>query len=113
MFDQIPAEAYLIITTVGAFAMGLLAMFVRSKSAKKPTLVKKFILPPYFMSTGALMFIYPVFRVAPIQILEALAVGILFSTVLTWTSKLEVRDGDNYLKQTKAFVFILFGLLLL
>ena len=41
MFDQIPAEAYLIITTVGAFAMGLLAMFVRSKSAKKPASVKK------------------------------------------------------------------------
>ncbi|WP_203339875.1 CcdC family protein [Planococcus beijingensis] len=113
MFDQIPSEVYLIITTAGAFAMGLLAMFVRSKSAKKPASVKKIILPPFFMSTGALMFIFPIFRVAPIQILEALGVGILFSTVLIWTSKFEVRDGEVYLKQSKAFVFILFGLLLL
>ncbi|WP_298829204.1 CcdC family protein [uncultured Planococcus sp.] len=112
MLDQIPTEVYLIITTVGALAMGLLAMFVRSKSAKKPASVKKIILPPFFMSTGALMFIFPFFRVAPLQIFEALAVGILFSTVLIWTSKFEVRDGDIYLKQSKAFVFILFGLLL-
>ncbi len=113
MLDQIPAEVYLIITTVGALAMGLLAMFVRSKSAKKPASVKKIILPPFFMSTGALMFIFPFFRVSPLQIFEALAVGILFSTVLIWTSKFEVRDGDIYLKQSKAFIFILFGLLLL
>ncbi len=112
MFDQIPTEVYLIITTVGAFVMGLLAMIVRSKAAKKPASVKKIILPPFFMSTGALMFIFPVFRVAPMQILEALAVGILFSTILIWTSKFEIRDEDIYLKQSKAFVFILFGLLL-
>ena len=112
MFDQIPAEVYLILTTVGALTMGLLAMFVRSKSAKKPASVKKIILPPFFMSTGALMFIFPIFRVSPLQIFEALAVGILFSTVLIWTSKFEVRHGDIYLKQSKAFVFILFGLLL-
>lgn len=112
MLDQIPTEVYLIVTTVGALAMGLLAMFVRSKSAKKPASVKKIILPPFFMSTGALMFIFPFFRVAPLQIFEALAVGILFSTVLICTSKFEVRNGDIYLKQSKAFVFILFGLLL-
>jgi len=112
MLNQIPTEVYLIITTVGAFLMGLLAMFVRSKAAKKPASVKKIILPPLFMSTGAFMFIFPFFRVTAIQILEALAVGILFSTVLIWTSKFEVRDGDIYLKQSKAFVFILFGLLL-
>ena len=112
MFDQNPTEVYLIISTIGALAMGLLAMFVRSKSAKKPASAKKIILPPFFMSTGALMFIFPFFHVAPLQIFEALAVGILFSTVLIWTSKFEVREGDIYLKQSKAFVFILFGLLL-
>lgn len=113
MFDLIPPELMLIVTTVGALGMGILAMFVRSKSAKKPASAKKIILPPLFMSTGALMFIFPFFRVAPIQIIEALAVGMLFSTVLIWTSKFEVRDGDIYLKQSKAFVFILIGLLLI
>ena len=112
MFEWISPELMLIVTTVGAVGMGILAMFVRSKSAKKPASAKKIILPPLFMSTGALMFISPFFRVAPLQIIEALLVGMLFSTVLIWTSKFEVRDGDIYLKRSKAFVFILLGLLL-
>lgn len=112
MFEQIPPQLFLIATTVGALVMGILAMIVRSKSAKKPASAKKIILPPLFMSTGALMFIFPFFRVQPIQIMEALLVGMLFSTVLIWTSKFEIRDGAIYLKQSKAFVFILIGLLL-
>jgi membrane protein CcdC involved in cytochrome C biogenesis len=112
MFEWISPELMLIATTIGAAGMGVLAMFVRSKSAKKPASAKKIILPPLFMSTGALMFIFPFFRVAPMQIIEALLVGMLFSTVLIWTSKFEVRDGHIYLKQSKAFVFILIGLLL-
>lgn len=112
MFDQIPPQLLLIATTIGAFGMGALAIFVRSKSAKKPASAKKIILPPLFMSTGALMFIFPFFRVPPMQIIEALLVGMLFSTVLIWTSKFEIRDGAIYLKQSKAFAFILIGLLL-
>lgn len=112
MFSEIPPEIYVIVTTVGAVFMGILAMFVRSRSAKKPASVKKILLPPFFMSTGALMFIFPFFRVAPLQIAEALAAGIIFSIILIWTSKFEVKDGEIYLKQSKAFVFILIGLLL-
>src|SRR5690606_11577950 len=59
------------------------------------------------------MFIFPFFRVAPLQIAEALAAGIVFSVILIWTSKFEVKDGEIYLKQSKAFLFILIGLLLL
>jgi membrane protein CcdC involved in cytochrome C biogenesis len=112
MFDLIAPEWLLLITTVGALGMGVMAMIVRSKSAKKPASVKKIVLPPLFMSTGALMFVFPFFRVEPLQVMEALLVGMLFSVVLIWTSKFEVRDGDIYLKQSKAFVFILIGLLL-
>lgn len=113
MFESIPPEIYLAITTAGAVVMGVVAMFVRSRSAKKPASAKKILLPPLFMSTGALMFVFPFFRVAPLQIAEALAAGILFSAVLIWTSKFEVKDGEIYLKQSKAFLFILVGLLLL
>lgn len=59
------------------------------------------------------MFVFPFFRVAPLQILEALAIGIIFSMILIWTSKFEVREGHIYLKQSKAFIFILIGLLAL
>lgn len=112
MFERIPPELLLVATTVGAIIMGILAIMVRTRSAKKPASAKKIILPPLFMSTGALMFIFPFFRVSPLQVVEALAVGALFSTVLIWTSKFEVREGEIYLKQSKAFIFILFGLLL-
>lgn len=111
IFEKVPSVYLIIGTTVMATFMGILAIFVRSKSAKRPVSVKKIILPPVFMSTGALMFIFEEFRVAPLQIVEALIVGILFSLILIKTTKFEIREGNIYMKRTKAFAFILFGLL--
>src|SRR5690554_1802205 len=96
-----------------AAIMAIIVMFIRIKATKKPTSVKKIILPPIFMSTGALMFLHPMFRVTPLEILEALGVGMLFSLLLIKTSTFEVRDQNIYLKRSKAFAFILLGLLLL
>lgn len=100
-----------IISSIGAIFMAVFVMFVRMKAAKKPTSAKKIILPPIFMSTGALMFIVPTFRVTPLEILEAACVGMIFSILLIKTSKFEIRDNEIYLKRSKAFVFILIGLL--
>lgn len=102
---------YVLASTVGAIGMAIFVTFMRMKAAKKPVTAKKIILPPIFMSTGALMFIFPMFRVHSLQILEALTVGMLFSILLIKTSKFEIRDKDIYLKRSKAFVFILIGLL--
>lgn len=102
---------YVLLSTIAAIGMGSLAMFVRMKAAKRPATARKIILPPIFMSTGALMFIFPMFRVGPLQIFEALAVGMLFSILLIRTSKFEIRDQDIYLKRSKAFIYILVGLL--
>lgn len=102
---------YVIITSIGAICMAIFAMFIRMKAAKKPATAKKIILPPIFMSTGALMFIFPYFRVTPLEIAEAVIVGILFSILLIKTSKFEIRDKDIYLKRSKAFLYILIGLL--
>lgn len=113
VFTMVPPIVLIIITTVGALFMGLLAIFVRSKSAKRPVSVKKIILPPIFMSTGALMFVFEEFRVAPLQIIEALIVGMLFSIILMKTTKFEVRQAAIFMKRSKAFPFILFGLLLI
>lgn len=112
-FEQIPSQWLIIGSTVIAVVMGSIVMTVRMKAAKKPATAKKIILPPLFMSTGALMFVFEYFRVPPMQIIEAVGVGLLFSTVLIWTSKFEIKDGDIYLKQSKAFIFILIGLLIL
>ncbi len=100
-----------IISSIGAIFMAVFVMFIRMRAQTKPTSAKKIILPPIFMSTGALMFIFPVFRVTPLEIVEAIGVGILFSILLIKTSKFEIRENQIYLKRSKAFMFILIGLL--
>lgn len=103
---------YVVASTIGAVGMAVFVTAVRMKAAKKPASAKKIILPPIFMSTGALMFIFPMFRVHYLQIIEALSVGMLFSILLIKTSQFEIRDRDIYLKRSKAFIFILIGLLI-
>jgi membrane protein CcdC involved in cytochrome C biogenesis len=100
-------------STIFAIFMATLVMFIRMRAAKKPATVKKIILPPIFMSTGALMFLHPMFRVPPLQVLEALSVGALFSIFLIKTSNFEIKNNEIYLKRSKAFIFILIGLLII
>jgi membrane protein CcdC involved in cytochrome C biogenesis len=99
-----------VVTSVGAVFMAIFAMFVRMKAAKKPASVKKILLPPLFMSTGALMYIFPEFRLTSLEILESVIVGMLFSILLIKTTKFEIKDQDIYLKRSRAFMFILLGL---
>ncbi|GIN84581.1 protein CcdC [Heyndrickxia sporothermodurans] len=103
----------IIVSSVLALCMGLLVIFVRMKASHKPASAKKIILPPIFMSTGMLMFIEPFFRVTFSEIIEVVIVGMLFSIVLVKTSRFEIRENDVYLKRSKAFGFILIGLLLI
>ncbi|MFF2752975.1 CcdC family protein [Psychrobacillus sp. NPDC058041] len=112
MFEKIQPNFMIIVTSIMAIGMGILVTTIRARSSKKPANVKKILLPPLFMSSGALMFVFPYFRVTGSEILEAIAVGMLFSTVLIWTSRFERRDGEIYLKQSKAFIFIIIGLLI-
>lgn len=102
---------WLVVTTVVAAAMAVAMIFVRLKASKKPATIKRIILPPFFMSTGALMFIFPVFHIEWIQVLEAFSVGMIFSLLLIKSSKFEIRGNDVFLIPSKAFPFILFGLL--
>ncbi len=106
-------KVFIIVTSVGAIFMAIFAMFIRMKAAKKPASVKKILLPPFFMSTGALMYIFPEFRLTPLEILESVVVGMLFSILLIKTSQFEIKDQDIYLKRSRAFAFILIGLLVI
>lgn len=63
------------------------------------------------MSTGALMFLFEEFRVALPQIFEAIGAGLLFSIILIKTTNFEQKDNHLYVKKSKAFLFILLGLL--
>ena len=100
-----------LLSSIVAVCMAVGAMFIRLKAAKKPATLKKIILPPFFMSTGALMYVFPEFRLTPAEMLEAIGVGLFFSIFLIKTSKFEIRGQEIYLKRSKAFVFILIGLL--
>ncbi|MFK8370466.1 CcdC family protein, partial [Bacillus velezensis] len=99
--------------SVIAAAMAISVMIVRIKSSDKPASPKKIILPPIFMSTGALMFLFPIFRVTGEEFLEAITLGVIFSIFLIKTSKFEIKNNEIYLKRSKAFVFILIGLLVI
>ncbi|MBW3113723.1 MULTISPECIES: CcdC family protein [Bacillaceae] len=103
----------MIASSIVAICMGFMVIFIRMKAQKRPVSGKKIILPPLFMSTGALMFLFPVFRVNISEFLEAITVGMVFSLLLIKTSKFEIRENDIYLKRSKAFAFILIGLLLI
>ncbi|MBM7659251.1 membrane protein CcdC involved in cytochrome C biogenesis [Bacillus mesophilus] len=102
-----------LLSSVAAIVMATLVIIVRIKAAKKPATLRKIILPPIFMSTGSLMFLFPMFQVTPLQVIEAVSVGAIFSIFLIKTSQFEVRENEIYLKRSKAFIFILFGLLIL
>jgi membrane protein CcdC involved in cytochrome C biogenesis len=102
----------LLLSTLLAAGMASMVIFVRIKATKKPTNLKKIILPPIFMSTGMCMYFLPEFRLTPFEILEAICLGMFFSIFLIKTSKFEVVDSEIYLKRSKAFIFILIGLLI-
>ncbi len=58
------------------------------------------------------MFLYEPARPALLQVIEAVLVGFLFSILLMKTTKFEIREEQIYMKRSKAFAFILIGLLL-
>jgi membrane protein CcdC involved in cytochrome C biogenesis len=110
MYEKKGKITLAIFSSVFALFMAVFVLFVRMKAAKRPVTAKKIILPPIFMSTGALMFLHPMFRVTTLELIEAVIVGSLFSILLIKTSRFEVRNNEIYLKRSKAFAFIVIGL---
>ena len=58
-----------------------------------------------------MMYFLPAFRLTSIEIVEAITVGLIFSIFLIKTTKFEIRNEQIYMKPSKAFIFILVGLL--
>ncbi|WP_249869660.1 CcdC family protein [Oceanobacillus saliphilus] len=103
---------WLVASTAVAAFMAAVMIVVRIRASKKPATVKKIILPPLFMSTGALMFLFPVFHISWIQMMEAFLLGMIFSIFLIKASRFEIRGNDIFMIPSRAFPYILFGLLL-
>ncbi|WP_047150387.1 CcdC family protein [Aneurinibacillus tyrosinisolvens] len=102
-----------VISTVVGLLMATFMFFIRMRASKKPASLKKIILPPFFMSTGFLMFLFPGVQVHIKYAIAAFFVGALLSYPLIATSKFQIVGDDIYLKRSKAFVFILLGLVVL
>lgn len=102
-----------LISTIVAAIMATTMIFVRAKVAKKPTTAKKIILPPLFMSTGALMFLFPTFHLSIYQVFEAIGVGMVCSIFLIKTSNFQIQNNEIYLIPSKAFIIIISLLLII
>lgn len=113
IFTSIPPVYLIIASTVVFLVMTTFVYTMRAKASNKPIQVKKIVLPPLFMSTGMLMFFFDEFQVPWTQVLEASLVGLVFSTFLIHTTRFESRRDGIYLQKSKAFLVILFSLLIL
>ncbi|RNB91189.1 cytochrome c biogenesis protein CcdC [Brevibacillus fluminis] len=100
------------ISMIVALLMATSMIFIRMRAARKPISFRKIIAPPFFMSTGFLMFVLPDTTTSISYDLIAFCVGVIFSIPLILTSRFELVGSDVYLKRSKAFFFILVGLLI-
>jgi membrane protein CcdC involved in cytochrome C biogenesis len=91
-----------------------LVMAYRVRESTRPITARKIIIPPLGMSTGFGMFLHPAARIPPLWAAGAFLCGaLILSYPLVKTSKL-TRVGELVmLKRSKAFLWILIGLVLI
>ncbi len=90
-------------------AAGVVAWRVRE--TRRAVTARSIVIPPLAMSTGFLMFVVPQARPAwPLAIGALLAGALLFSYPLIHTSALEVEGEAVMMRRSKAFLWILLGL---
>ncbi|WP_438445210.1 CcdC family protein [Gorillibacterium sp. sgz5001074] len=91
---------------------GIMVIFLRMRASGKPTNLRKIIIPPIGMSTGFMMFVAPQTRIPWTWGLTAFLAGaVLFSYPLIRSTRLELTDGIVYLQRSKAFLWIIIGML--
>lgn len=99
--------AVLVASLVGAAAV----IAWRLRETRRPVTARKIVIPPLGMSTGLSMFAYEPARIPVAWGLTAFAVGALFfSYPLVKTSRLMRKGNEILLVRSKAFLWILLGL---
>ncbi|MEK3884084.1 cytochrome c biogenesis protein CcdC [Paenibacillus sp. PL2-23] len=93
---------------------GLSLIIIRIRAAKRPTTLKKIVIPPLGMATGFIMFAAPVTHIPWMWGVSAFGTGLLmFAFPLIVTTRMERIDSDIYVRRSKAFVAIMIVLFLL
>ncbi|MCL6489434.1 MAG: cytochrome c biogenesis protein CcdC [Alicyclobacillus mali] len=105
------SEVTTLIATVVAVVFAITVIFVRLRASKRPTNARKILIPPLAMSTGFLMYVFPFTREPILYAIAAFLVGCMFSYPLIATSHFYVGEDGVYLKRSRAFIYILLGLL--
>ncbi|MBD2844585.1 cytochrome c biogenesis protein CcdC [Paenibacillus sp. IB182496] len=91
---------------------GLILIRLRIRATRRPTSLRKIVLPPVAMCSGFAMFAIPAMRIHPLWGLCAFGTGLLiFSFPLIVTTRLERREADIYVIRSKAFILIMAVLL--
>lgn len=106
------------IVQTGAIAFSVLAglslIIIRLRAGKRPTTLKKIVIPPLGMATGFIMFALPVTHIPWIWGLSAFGTGmLLFSFPLIVTTSMEKVDSNIFVRRSKAFIAIMLVLFLL
>lgn len=107
------SNVIVILSSVVAIFMATTVIFIRKKMSENALTIKKILLPPLFMSTGALMYISPLFRLTTLEIMESIGLGIFFSIFIISTTKFKVRDNAIYLIPSKLFIIVLISVLII
>ncbi|MEI7026442.1 CcdC family protein [Paenibacillus sp. y28] len=103
-----------VLATTATLLGGTAVLLFRIRSSNRPMTVPRIIMPPIGMSTGFIMFASPLVHIPWSWAIAAFLAGLLFFAYpLIRTSRLERKDGQIYMKQSKMFMLILFGLLVI
>jgi membrane protein CcdC involved in cytochrome C biogenesis len=104
---HVPTAVAVLVTLAGAAVM----ITWRVRETATPVSIRKIVAPPLGMSTGFLMFLAPAARVPWTHAGAAFAAGALVLSIpLSRTSRL-VRSGDAIvMRRSRAFLWILLGL---
>lgn len=93
---------------------GTSMILLRLRAARKPTSLKKLIIPPLGMMTGFIMFALPMMHISWLWGLSAFGTGLLmFSFPLIVTTRLARVKSDIYVIRSKAFILIMVTLFVL
>ncbi|CAM3300505.1 cytochrome c biogenesis protein CcdC [Paenibacillus lupini] len=111
---MLSAHTHLIQTASIVFTLcaGLALIVLRMRAGKQPTNLRKIIIPPLGMSTGFVMFAFPIMHIHWLWGVSAFGTGMLiFSFPLIVTTRLERVESDIFVRRSKAFIFIMLTLL--
>lgn len=97
---------------IGPIFGGVALLAWRVRETRVPVTRKAIVIPPVAMSTGFFMFLAPMTRIPWAWAVSAVFLGAL---ALAWpllrSTRLEPRDGVVYMRRSRAFLWILLGLL--